>query len=285
MILVTGATGNIGGPLTRMLVEAGHPVRALSRDAAKAKNALPNGGVDVAQGDLTKPDTLAPALAGAKKAFFVYGASPRLADVGAAFFEAARAAGVRHVVCLSSYTVAIDPPVAIGRWHRALEERLKSTDLAWTMLRPGNFATNTLRWASMVKGQGAVFAPHASGNSAPIDPYDIAAVAFHALRDDAHHGKTHVLTGEEMLTPRDQAEKIGAAIGKPVRFVEVPEEKARAGMVAHGMPEMMAEAILELIRWNTRPEGGLRTTTVREITGRAPRTYDDWLREHARAFA
>jgi uncharacterized protein YbjT (DUF2867 family) len=283
MILVTGATGNIGGPLTRMLTEKGHAVRALTRDANKAKSVLP-AGVEVAVGDLTKPETLATALAGAKKAFFVFDASPRLGDIGAAFFEAAKAAGVRHVVCVSSYTIAIDPPATIGRWHLTLEDRLKATDLAWTMLRPGNFASNTLRWAPMVKGQAAVFGPHATSKSAPIDPHDIGAVAFHALTDDAHHGKMHVLTGEEMLTPRDQAEKIGAALGKPVRFVEVPEDKARSGMVAHGMPETMAEAILELIRWNTRPEGGLRTTTVRDITGRAPRTYDDWVRDHAAAF-
>jgi uncharacterized protein YbjT (DUF2867 family) len=284
MILVTGATGNIGGPLTRMLVDAGHSVRAFSRNAEKAKSALP-AGVAVAEGDLMKPETIAPALDGATKAFFVFGASPRLADIGGAFFEAAKAAGVRHVVCVSSYTIAIEPPAAIGRWHLALEERLLATGLAWTMLRPGNFSSNTLRWAPMVRAQGTVFAPHAGAASAPIDPHDIAAVAFHAITDDAHHGKTYVLTGEEMLTPPDQAQKIGAAIGKSVRFVEVHEDKARAGMVSAGMPEMMAEAILELIRWNTRPGGGFRTTTVREITGRAPRTYDDWVRDHKHAFA
>jgi uncharacterized protein YbjT (DUF2867 family) len=284
MILVTGVTGNIGGELARLLVGAGQQVRGLTRDVSKAPASL-GAGVSLVQGDFARPETLPAALAGVEKAFFVANAGPRLAEVGGVFFDAARDAGVRHVVAVSSGTVEYEPPGAIGRWHLALEERLKATGLAWTMLRPGNFASNTLRWAPMIRTQGAVFAPHGDGKTAPIDPRDIAAVAFAALTGQGHERTTLTLTGSEVVTPREQVEKIGAVLGKPLRFVEVPEEGARAGMLRAGMPEVMADALLEVIRTGARSGKAFKTTTVRDVTGNVARSFDDWLRDHVAAFA
>jgi uncharacterized protein YbjT (DUF2867 family) len=109
-------------------------------------------------------------------------------------------------------------------------------------------------------------------------------VAFTALTTPGHEGKTYVLTGSEAMSVREQVEKIGRALGKPLRFVEVPEEGARRGMMSSGMPEMMADAILELVRASTRPSESLVTTTVRDVTGVTARTFDDWLRDHVDAF-
>jgi uncharacterized protein YbjT (DUF2867 family) len=284
MILVTGATGNIGSALAKMLVEAGHEVRCLSRDMSKARAVLGND-LNVVVGDLERPETLLGALVNVEKAFFVSHAGPKLADLAGSFFDVAKAAGVRHVVAVSSATIAIEPSVAIGRWHLALEERLKASGLSWTMLRPGNFASNALRWAPMIRAQGAVYAPQGDGRSAPIDPRDIAAVAFAALTTTGHAGKTYVLTGSEILSVREQVEKIRKALGKPLRFVAVPEERARAQMLASGTPAMMVDAIMELVGEGTRPSGGYKTTTVRDVTGRKPRTFDDWVRDNVAAFS
>jgi uncharacterized protein YbjT (DUF2867 family) len=287
MILVTGATGNIGSVLTQTLVGAGHKVRALTRDVARASAPL-NSDASLVQGDLTRPETLSAALTGVEKAFFVANAGPRLAEVGGNFFDAARAAGVRYVVAVSSATSAIDPPVAIGRWHFALEERLKASGLSWTMLRPGPFASNTLHWAQMIRTQGVVFAPSGTATCAPIDPRDIAGVAFVALTSTGHEGKTYLLTGSELLNAREQVEKIGKALGTTIRFVEVPDERARAGMLGSGIPEIVADAILELVRAgraSARAGGRFRTATVREVTGREAGSYDDWLRDNVAAFA
>jgi uncharacterized protein YbjT (DUF2867 family) len=283
MILVTGATGNVGSALTRMLVDAGHAVVALTRDTEKAKAVL-GSGVTLVEGDLGRPETLPRALDGAERAFFLTHAGSQLGETGAAFAEAAKSAGVRHLVVLSSSTVTIEPAVTIGRWHLALEERVKATGIAWTMLRPGNFASNTLRWAPTIKAQGTVFGPHPDAISAPIDPRDIAAVAFAALTGAGHEGKAYLLTGSEVSTAREHVEKIGAALGKPVRFVQVPEDRARAAMLGAGMPEIMADAILELTRPGPRTGAPPKTTTVRDVTGKEARTFDDWVRDNVAAF-
>jgi uncharacterized protein YbjT (DUF2867 family) len=294
MIVITGATGNIGGALMKMLVEANREVRALTRDVAKAKALLgsgvsypgdPQSSVSLVEGDLSRPETLPRALEGAERAFFVAHAGPDLGQMGGHFAEAAQAAGVRHVVIVSSSTVAMVPPTTIGRWHLALEERVKATTVAWTMLRPGNFASNTLRWAHTIRAQGAVFAPNGDGKTAPIDPRDIAAVAFHALTGQGHEGKTYALTGSELVSTREQVEAIAKARGLPIRFVEVPEERARAGMLGAGMPELMADAVLELVRAAGRGDEATKTTTVRDVTGREARTFDDWVRDHVVAFS
>ena len=284
MILVTGATGNIGKPLTERLVSAGHKVRVVARDVGKAAAAL-GAAVHVVAGDLTRPETLPPALEGVERAFFMSGAGPELSSIGAAFFDAARTAGVKHVVALSSGTVNFEVSTAIGRWHLEMEEKLKATKLLWTMLRPGNFASNTVRWAHMIRTQGSVFAPMGDGKSAPIDPRDIAAVAFHALTEEGHDGKAYTLTGSLPVSTREQVATLAKLLGKEIRFVEVPEAGARAGMIGSGMPEMMADAILELIRAGAGRDGSLKTDTVRDVTGREARTFEDWARDHAAAFA
>lgn len=281
MILVTGATGGVGGDLVRHLVTAGHQVRALARDPDKAARLLP--GVEVVRGDLSKPETLPPALEGATRAFLMAGAR-ELPAVAKDFVPAAKRAGVAHVVLLSSSTILFEPSVTIGNWHLAAEQELEASGLAWTMLRPGNFASNALRWAPTIKAQGAVFAPGGHGKSAPIDPYDIAAVAAKALTTPGHEGKKYVLTGEELLSAAEQVDIIGAAIGKPLRFVEVPEAAARAGMLKAGMDEVMAGAVLELILRDGSAGEPLRTTTVRDVTGVAPRTFAAWVKNHLAAF-
>jgi uncharacterized protein YbjT (DUF2867 family) len=282
MILVTGATGSIGSELVRLLVSGGHRVRALARDPAKAQGL--GAGVEIAPGDLTKPEGFPAALAGVEKLFAMFHAHHIPAHSGP-LFEAAKRAGVRHVVFLSSATIQIQPPTKIGGWHLAGEEALTATGLAYTMLRPGNFATNALRWAGSIRAQGSVFVPFAESVSSPIDQRDIAAVAASALTTTGHEGKTYVLSGPEVLTPRQQVEQIGTAIGRPLKLVEVPEAGARAGMLKAGMTEEMADSVLELMRSGVGLAHEQVTTAVRDVTGAPARTFATWARDHARAFA
>jgi uncharacterized protein YbjT (DUF2867 family) len=144
---------------------------------------------------------------------------------------------------------------------------------------------NSLRWAGSIRGQASVFAPNGDGRSAPIDPKDIAAVAFVALTRAGHQGKTYPITGSELLSAREQVECIAKALGKPVRFVEVPEAGARAGMLKSGMPELMVDAVLELIRAGAQGTHPFKTTVVRDVTGREPRTFADWVGDNVAAFS
>src|SRR6185295_10761286 len=281
MILVTGATGSIGSELVQLLSARGHPLRALVRNPARGETLRP--GMEIAQGDLSRPETLPGALAGAEKLFAMFYAHD-IPSLAPPLFDAARRAGVRHVVFLSSATIRIQPPAKIGSWHLAGEEALKATGLAFTMLRPGNFDTNVLGWAGTIRGQGKVFVPFADSRSAPIDQRDIAAVAAAALTGPGHEGKTYVLGGPEVLTPRRQVELIAAAIRRPIELVEVPEAGARAGMMKGGMTEEMANAVLELMRSGDGEAHDLVTTAVRDLTGAPARTFETWARDHANAF-
>jgi uncharacterized protein YbjT (DUF2867 family) len=273
MILVTGATGNIGGPLVTQLLGSGERVRVRARDVARARARLPTT-VDIVGADTP----LVTALAGCDRAFFLDHAGPGLADAGAVFAAAARDAGVRHVVVVSSGTIEMQPPTRIGTWHLALEHAFAG--MACTFLRPDNFASNAQRWATMIRERGMVFLPNPDGRSVPIDPADIAAVAHAALVEPGHAGKTYTLSGPQVMTARDQVAALAEVLGKPVQLVAVPVERARAGMIGAGMSAEMADAVLELIGHEPRP-----TTTVREVTGREPRTFAAWAAEHRAGFS
>lgn len=281
MILVTGATGTVGSEVVKQLLEAGQKVRVLVRDPAKA--AKFGGKVEVVQGDLDKPETLGPAFAGVDKAF-VLAMGLDLPKLEGNAFDAAKKAGVKHIVKLSALGASIEPGIEISRWHHACEEKLKATGIAWTMLRPGNFASNALSWAGSIKGQSSVFQPSGEGKTAPIDPRDLAAVAVKVLTTEGHEGKGYELTGPEALSAAEQVEKIGAAIGKPLRFVDVPEAAAREGMLKSGMPEAIVGPLLELMALIRAGYGATLTPTVEELLGRKPRTFDEWARDHAGAF-
>jgi uncharacterized protein YbjT (DUF2867 family) len=256
MILVTGATGNIGSEVLRLLKEKGAPVRILAREPSRVGPQPAN--VEVVQGDLTRPQTLPAAFAGIEKAFIVIAGGEALPEIAGPVFQAAKDAGVKHVVFVSSSTILMEPSPAMGRWHHSAEELLKATGLAWTMIRPGNFASNSLRWAGSIKGQGAVFAPAS--------------------------GQTYVLTGPEVMTPKRQLEAISTVLGRPLRFVDMPFAAAREQMVKFGMSETLADAILELQDGSRTQGAAALTTTVREVTGNDARSYETWLRDHHGAF-
>ena len=282
MITVTGATGNIGGEVVRLLLEADQKVRVLVRDPGKL-GAL-QGRVEVAQGDLMKPETLAAPFTGAEKAFILVASTKDIPTAAGPIFQAAERAGVKHVGFGSSGTIEYQPPVALGDWHLEGERLLKATSMAWTMLRPGNFASNSLRWAGPIKAQGMVFTAHSEHLSAVIDPRDIAAVAAKALSSPGHEGKTYVLTGPTEMSAADQVRILATALGRAIRLQDVPEAGARAGMLKAGMPEVLVDAVLEL----TRPGHTLSysvTKTVEEVTGKSARTFEQWARDHAGAFA
>jgi uncharacterized protein YbjT (DUF2867 family) len=277
MIVVTGASGTIGRHVVTSLASRGLPVRATSRDPSKLS--VP-AGVAVARADTLDPSTLDAAFAGATKVFVLAPAEdlPRAAANASA---AAKRAGARHVVLVSSGTTGLRPEPTIGRWHREAEEAVAASGLAWTFLRPGNFATNSLRWAPSIRAQGKVFAP-AGGPTAVIDPRDIADVAVAALAEDGHEGKAYLLTGEQILTAAEQVRLVGEAIGRELALVPVPPQAAREAMVKHGMPAHLADAILELMTFPEHDEP--ISPHVREVTGHPARTFADWARDHAAAF-
>jgi uncharacterized protein YbjT (DUF2867 family) len=282
MILVTGATGNVGGELARELDARGAEFRILVRDPARAAS-LPARAARVT-GDLDDPGSLAPAFDGVDELFLL---TPGIGlDHTRHAVAAAREAAVRHVVHLSAYTVLGDPMPAMGRWHHEREELIRASGLPATFLRPGGFMTNALEWAAGIRAAGYVLDPTGPGRQAPIDPADIAAVAALALTEDGHQDRAYTLTGEEAFTVAEMVAILSAATGLDiaVRAAATPAEAVGSrysGAIAPALADALVEG-LTLMRADTT---GLRTDTVRKLLGRGPRTFADWCARHAGAFA
>ncbi|MFI7636713.1 NAD(P)H-binding protein [Nonomuraea sp. NPDC049400] len=275
-ILVTGATGNVGREVLTQLVSVGGPVRALVRTARRL-----DAGVEAAEGDLSRPDTLAQALADVETVFLVW---PFLTTEGAPAVLDVIRGHARRVVYLSSSGVndeagrQTDP---INQLHADMESLIKKSGLEWTFLRADTIASNTRGWAAQIRGTGVVRGPDIAA-TAVVDPRDVAAVAARVLADDGHVGATYVLTGPEVVSRAQQVRAIGEAVGRPLRFEEVPVETAREQMLADGMPPALVEALLASAE--QRPHAGLITSAVEEITGTPARTFRQWAADHVDDF-
>lgn len=274
MILVTGATGNVGGNVVRQLLEAGESVRAVTRNPATA--VFPPG-VEVVGGDLTKPESLAEAFDGVDRIFLFPSA-----DAAEAVAELARERGVRRVVVLSAGLVEgyVDNPIAA--MHRSVEDAVEASGLAWTFLRPGGFATNTLAWAGSIRSEGVVRAPYGGAVINLIHEADVAAVATAALLEDGHEGAAYRLTGPGGLTQVEQAQAIGQALGRDVRFEELTPEQGREHMTRFA-PAPVVDTMLRF--WadavGAEPEV---LSTVEQVTGRPARSFGRWAHDHVEDF-
>jgi uncharacterized protein YbjT (DUF2867 family) len=280
MILVLGATGTTGGEVARQLVEAGERPRLLVRSPEKA--AAFAGRADLVRGDLDDAASLRAALAGVDRVYLV-SSGLDLVRLEGNVVEAAVAAGVRRVVKLSVVS-ADQPAFTFARWHAASERRLVDSGLAWTMLRPGNFMTNTLGWADTVRAQDTVYQPTGTGRWAAIDPADIGAVAVRALTESGHEGQAYTLTGPEALDGAGYAAVLTRVLGRPVRFVDVPPDAARAGIAASGVPPAYLDAIMDLLAAMKAGHAEAVTDTVERLLGRPPGTFQAFARRHAAAF-
>lgn len=279
LILVTGATGTVGSEVVKQLVEARQQVRALVRDPTKAQKL--GSGVEVVQGDLSKPETLGPAFTGVDKAFVLASITgPEFPEMERNTFNAAKRAGVKHIVNLSARGIATFLAKApFGRWHTESEQRLRSLGIAWTILRPSFFDSNLIEFG--IVPRGGLFLPTGSGKEAPIDPCDIAAVAVKTLTTPGHEGKIYELTGPELLSFAEVAQRISALTGKPLKFVDVPEVTWRQEMLSAGAPPHVVESLLCYFAEGIK--GGRTnqlTSTVAELLGRPARTLDEWGRDH-----
>lgn len=275
MILVTGATGNAGGAVVRALVNSGEQVRAVARDVNRVP--LPAGVEEVA-GNLNEPGTLVPHLEGVTAAFLLAGyegLEETLANM--------RRAEVERVVLLSSSAAPSgDLTNAVARYHILSERAVRDSGLRWTFLQPNTFMTNTLQWLPQLHQGDVVRAPFADVNVATIDPDDIGAVAAVALTSDANDGRALRLSGPESLSPADRVAILAKTLGRELRFEAQSNEDARAEMNA-AMPAEYVDAFFRFFVDGDLDESAV-LPTVREVTGRPPRSFETWARAHVDAL-
>ncbi|MCP2165653.1 SDR family oxidoreductase [Goodfellowiella coeruleoviolacea] len=282
MILITGATGTIGSDVVRLLAASGEQVRAMVRTPAKAAT-LP-AGVEVVRADFTDPTSLVTAAEGATTVFLLTAPGPQVARHDTAMLTAARSAGVRKVVKLSAIGTGDTSAAEVGNWHLPGEQAVRSSGLAWTVLRPSSFASNALRWADAIRAGAPVPNPTGTGAQGVIDPRDVAEVAARALTSADHDGHVHTLTGPELLSVPDMAAQLGRVLGRAIDTVDLPLERYREQLVAAGLAPAFVETAVSGARLVARGGNAVVTGDVERVLGRPARTFAAWAQDHRAAF-
>jgi uncharacterized protein YbjT (DUF2867 family) len=289
MILVTGATGRAGSAVIREFARNEYPVRALVRNQAaeRAKEemfaAFPT--VEIVQGDMSRPETLTEALAGVDRVLLISSPDEKMVETQCAFIDAAKKAGVRHIVKFSGTTTALNSPFLFSKMHAEIERCLENSGLAWTHLRPAQFMQEYLREVPTIVGQSALFLPLADARVVGVDIEDIAKAAFVLLTTPGHEGKIYNITGPEALNMTEIAEQISQAIGKTVRYVPVSREQRKQAMLAAGIPPYLVEALD--VQAGERLKGGIESIVQLETHkefGITPTTFAEFARRDADAF-
>jgi uncharacterized protein YbjT (DUF2867 family) len=284
MILVAGATGHVGSELVRLLADQGTPARALVHSPDKAAP-IQRLGLEVAVGDYEQPDTLDAAMAGCDQLFLLSPPTPRQPQQEQHVIDAARRAGVEHVV-KQSVPWADDPDTRLVfcRWHGQIEQHLAQSGLAYTLLRPSSFMQNFLMSAQPVADQGILYGMTGEGRVAFIDTRDIAAVAAELLTNPGHQGTSYTLTGPEALSAAEVAERLSAATGRQVRYVDVGADGFRQALAGAGMPGWLVDGVVEGNTMLAAGHGATVTDEVARLTGRPPRTFAQFAADHQGAF-
>jgi uncharacterized protein YbjT (DUF2867 family) len=284
MILVTGANGLSGRLVIREFVRQGYPVKALVRSRAKAQEleALPM--VELVEGDMLRPNTLTEALSGVERVLLISSPDQQMVETQCMFIDAAKKAGVRHIVKFSGLNTAFDSPFLFARMHAEIELYLENSGIAWTHLRPSQFMQVYLREVPTIIAKSAFFLPLEDAKLAPVDIEDIAKVAFILLHTQGHEGKSYDMTGPEALDMTEVAAQISLAIGKTIHYVNISQAERRQKLLAAGTPSYFLDALdvqAELRRQGAEAAVHLETYTA---LGVRPTTFAEFARRNAAAF-
>ncbi len=283
MILVTGSSGTVGRAVLDELRKSGKPYRAMYRNDEDARKAPAD--VSSVIADFSKTDTLNGALAGVDTVYLVCSPIPALVQLEGNVIDACVENNVKHVV-LNSALGAADYPKSFPSWHKAVEDKLRASQLSYTILRPNGFMQNILAYqAPSIRTQGAFYAAMGNARMSMLDVRDIAAVAAKALLSPGDHaGKIYELNGPEAVTYAELADRISRVAQRKVSYIDIPESTQRQSMLDLGMPEWQVNALLELQQYYTSGQGGEVTGALAYLLGKPPVTLDQFLEEFKKQF-
>jgi uncharacterized protein YbjT (DUF2867 family) len=297
MLLVTDVTGHVSKAVVAELAQQSVPVRVLTPEGAAAASTIADVDSPVYQKLATNvewiratacdADALANALRGVEGIFLASSLSPKMADEHLRVVTAAKNAGVRRLVQLSGVAANADMCcIRVLRWLGQAETTISTDALAITRLRPTFLMQNLLEFSESIAQHGLIAGPFRSNKWTWVDARDVAAVAVAALADDRHAGQTYTVTGAETLTYQEVAERLGRVLGKPIRYTDITANEARGWLQAKGVPPVMIEAKLEM--WDACASNLINvapTDVVKEVTGKAPRSIEDFARDYRARFA
>jgi uncharacterized protein YbjT (DUF2867 family) len=282
MILVTGASGTVGREVLLAVEKTGQSAKAMYRSAEDARNAPQ--GVPTIIADFADAASLQNALRGVDTVYLVCSPIPELVQLESNMVDACVQAGVNHVV-LNSALGAGDYDKSFPGWHRQVEDKLRATRLAWTILRPNSFHQNTVVYfAPSIRAQGAFYRSLGNAKLSYLDARDVGVAAAEALAGGNHIGKVYELNGPEALTSSEVAEKIAKHSGRPVKYVDIPMEAQRKAMLDQGLPEWLIAAELDLQQYYVNGRGGDLDDVLEALLGRPAIRLDEYLSENKDAF-
>jgi uncharacterized protein YbjT (DUF2867 family) len=277
-ILITGATGNIGGEVLHHLSGKNLPLRALVRDVAKAAQ-LKERGIELAQGDFTQPESLDAALQGIEKAFLVMTNHPQQVELECNFIDAAKRSGVRQIVKLSVLRSG-ELPSAFQQWHRQIETHLEASGMAWTHLRP-NMLMQNMRWfVPTMLQQGAFY--HSIGDTlvSHVDARDVSAVAALCLSESNHENRSYDLTGAAAVSFTQVAEYFSAALNRPIEFINVSPADFKAARLSNGEPEWYLDAEAQLFASWQEGAGAMVSPNVANLLHQPPNSFSQFANDY-----
>lgn len=284
-LLITGATGTVSGALIDALENSGFQLRALIRDESKVET-LRDRGIRAFVGDLGDPRSLPPAFEGVHDLWLLTPNGPRASENNMNAVWAARRAGVERVVRLSAVRAAHDAPTRNGRLHALSDHELEQSGLSWTILRPHWFMQNLLNEADDIATKSAFRLNMGAGRLGMIDTRDIAELAAKVLIDgpDVHHGKIYTPTGPQSISFAQVAAQFEEMLDRPIRYVPTADEHREQRLLGFGVPDWIVGMLTEYAQAYVSGWGDFTTTDFQEVTGRRPRSFADFARDHAGAF-
>lgn len=282
MILVTGSTGHVGSEVLEQLIAKGAGVRAAYLSAEKAAQAP--AGVETTLLDFTKPETIATSLRGIEKVFLVAPSAPNQPELEGNVTDAAKKAGVKHLVKLSVIGAAGKGGTFMG-WHRQAEEKIEASGVPFTFLRCNGFFQNMINYnAGTIQSKNAFYSAMQDARVSHVDLRDIGAVAVKALTNAGHEGKAYDITGPEALTNTELAAALSKAVGRTINCVDLPPANLKQAMLGMGIPDWYADALLDLYRFYRTGAAAVVSDAVVKITGRKAGTFEAFAREFAGSF-
>jgi uncharacterized protein YbjT (DUF2867 family) len=283
MILLTGVTGKTGGATARALLGKGVPLRAIVRNPEKAA-ALKDAGVDLVVGDATDRAVVDRALRGVERALMVMPNGEGQLGFEKQFIDAAKAAGVKHLVKMSSMEAVADAKAPIPKVHYQAELYLRASGLEWTLLKPNFFMQNLLGSAGTIKEQGKFFLPMADGKTAMADVRDIGAVAAVVLTGTGHAGQSYEITGPEILSFHDVAARFTKVLGRTIEYVHVPMPAYRQTLSRFLTNAWHLNAVCELFQEIADGHDLHLSDSVQKLTGKSPISLEQFIRDHQAVF-
>ena len=282
-IVVTGATGTVGISTLPFLLQADVSIKAITRTSNYLNMTDPQ--LTIVEADIARPETLQDTLQEAD-ALFLTGGLLEMDTIQKGMIDAAQAQGVPFIVKLSAMGASSDSPVTMFQRHYAVEEYLKASGVSYCLLQPNSFTQNLFMYAPSIKEQGAIHAALGEGEVSYIDVRDIARVAAAVLLSDPdkHRNQTYVLTGPEAESMQQNADIIGEVIGRKITYHPISYEESREAMLGYGMQEWLADDLVGLARLGAEGNASRVTTNVKEVTGSAPRSVRQTVKEYQDIF-